>query len=118
VREHQGKIFAVSPAPPELLGEVEKPRGSGTLFVVLLPGDWEKPVVDACEELAAFNMHEEMGHGLGEPGKILLLDDTLDAGVMMIQRILDAKSTRWPYLLRRRRPWLTSALSCGCGPNS
>jgi two-component system NtrC family sensor kinase len=58
VREHQGKIFAVSPAPPELLGEVEKPGGPGTLFVVLLPVDWEKPVVDACEELAAFNMHE------------------------------------------------------------
>jgi two-component system, NtrC family, sensor kinase len=58
LREHQGRIFAVSPAPRASLGEAEKPGGPGTLFVVLLPVDWENPVVDSCEELAAFNMHE------------------------------------------------------------
>jgi two-component system NtrC family sensor kinase len=58
VREHQGRIFAVSPAPSEFLGKTKKPVGPGTLFVVLLPVDWEKPVVDSCEELAGFNMHE------------------------------------------------------------
>jgi two-component system NtrC family sensor kinase len=59
VREHQGRIFAVSPALPEFLGETEKPGGPGSLFVVLLPVDWEKPVVDSCEELAGFNLHEK-----------------------------------------------------------
>jgi two-component system NtrC family sensor kinase len=58
VREHQGRIFAVSPAPSEFLGKTEKPVGPGALFVVLLPVDWEKPVVDSCEGLAWFNMHE------------------------------------------------------------
>jgi two-component system NtrC family sensor kinase len=57
VREHQGKIFAVSPAPPEFLGKTEKSKGAGALFVVLLPVDWEKPAVDSCEELMTLNMH-------------------------------------------------------------
>jgi two-component system NtrC family sensor kinase len=57
VREHQGKIFAVSPAPPEFLGKIEKPEGPGALFIVLLPVDWEKPAVDSCEELMTLNMH-------------------------------------------------------------
>jgi two-component system, NtrC family, sensor kinase len=58
VRDHQGRIFAVSPAPPEFLGETGQKAGPGTLFVVLLPVDWENPVVDSCEELAGFNMHK------------------------------------------------------------
>ncbi len=58
VREHQGRIFAVSPAPREFLGEKGKPAGPGALFVVLLPVDWEKPIVDSCEELARFNMYD------------------------------------------------------------
>jgi two-component system NtrC family sensor kinase len=58
VREHKGRIFAVSPAPSEFLGETAKPVGPGALFVVLLPVDWENPVVDSCEGLAGFNMHE------------------------------------------------------------
>ncbi len=57
VREHQGRIFAVSPAPPEFLGKTEKPEGPGALFMVLLPVDWQKPAVDSCEELMALNMH-------------------------------------------------------------
>lgn len=57
VREHQGRIFAVSPAPSDFLGKTGKPGGPGALFVVLLPVDWEKPVVDSCEELARFTMH-------------------------------------------------------------
>jgi two-component system, NtrC family, sensor kinase len=57
VREHQGRIFAVSPAPLEFIGKTEKPGGSGALFVVLLPVDWEKPAVDSCEELLTLNMH-------------------------------------------------------------
>ncbi len=58
VREHQGKIFALSPAPPKFLGNADKHKGPGALFVVLLPVDWEKPVADACEELAGFNMQD------------------------------------------------------------
>jgi PAS domain S-box-containing protein len=58
VREHQGRIFAVSPAPPKLLGDNPKRGGPGALFVVLLPVDWEKPVVDSCEELEGFKMHD------------------------------------------------------------
>jgi two-component system, NtrC family, sensor kinase len=58
VREHQGRMFAVSPAPPEFLGETGPDGGPGTLFVVLLAVDWEKPVVDSCEELAAFNLQK------------------------------------------------------------
>jgi two-component system NtrC family sensor kinase len=57
VREHQGRIFAVSPAPPEFLGKTGKSEGPGALFVVLLPVDWEKPAVDSCEELMTLNMH-------------------------------------------------------------
>jgi two-component system NtrC family sensor kinase len=57
VREHQGRIFAVSPAPPEFLGKTEKSEGPGALFIVLLPVDWEKPAVDSCEELMTLNMH-------------------------------------------------------------
>jgi two-component system NtrC family sensor kinase len=56
IREHQGRIFAVSPAPPEFLGETEKHGGPGALFVVLLPVDWENPVVDSCEGLVGLNM--------------------------------------------------------------
>jgi len=59
VREHQGRIFAVSPAPPEFLGKTEKPVGPGALFVLLLPVDWEKPVVDSCEALGEFNMKDQ-----------------------------------------------------------
>ncbi|MBW1990759.1 MAG: PAS domain-containing protein [Deltaproteobacteria bacterium] len=58
VREHHGRIFAVSPAPPEFLGHTGKPAGPGALFVVILPVDWERPVVDACEELAALNLYD------------------------------------------------------------
>ncbi|MFZ2089985.1 MAG: ATP-binding protein [Desulfobaccales bacterium] len=58
IREHQGKIFAVSPAPLKFLVNGDKHKGPGALFVVLLPVDWEKPVVDSCEELAGFNMHD------------------------------------------------------------
>jgi two-component system NtrC family sensor kinase len=57
IREHQGRIFAVSPAPPEFLGKTEIPARPGALFVVLLPVDWEKPVVDSCEGLVGLNMH-------------------------------------------------------------
>ena len=59
VREHQGRIFAVSPVPPEFLGEIEKNAGSGAMFVVLLPVDWEKPVVDSCEALGGLNIPEK-----------------------------------------------------------
>jgi len=59
VREHQGKIFAISPMPAEFWGETEKNKGSGALFVVLLPVDWEKPVVDSCEALGALNMYDK-----------------------------------------------------------
>lgn len=58
VREHQGRIFAVSPVPPEFLGETEKTVRPGALFVVVLPVDWEKPVEDSCEEMAGFNLPE------------------------------------------------------------
>jgi two-component system NtrC family sensor kinase len=57
VREHQGKIFAVSPAPPEFLEKASKPEGAGALFVVLLPVDWQKPAVDSCEEMMALNLY-------------------------------------------------------------
>jgi len=57
VREHQGRIFAVSPAPLEFLGKTEKFTDPGALFAVLLPVDWEKPAVDSCEELLTLNMH-------------------------------------------------------------
>jgi PAS domain S-box-containing protein len=59
VREHQGKIFAVSPAPPEFLEKTSKSGGPGAMFVVLLPVDWQKPAVDTCEELMAFNMYTQ-----------------------------------------------------------
>jgi two-component system, NtrC family, sensor kinase len=62
VREHQGRIFAMSPAPPEILretGEPPKPSGPGALFAVLLPVDWEKPVEDSCEELVRLNMNDK-----------------------------------------------------------
>jgi len=29
------------------------------MFVVLLPVDWQKPAVDTCEELMAFNMYTQ-----------------------------------------------------------
>uniref|UniRef100_A0A7C3V7Q3 histidine kinase n=1 Tax=Desulfobacca acetoxidans TaxID=60893 RepID=A0A7C3V7Q3_9BACT len=61
VREHQGRIFAVSPAPAKILGEAEKSGGPGALFVVLLPVDWERPVADSCEELTGLNMVEIQG---------------------------------------------------------
>jgi two-component system NtrC family sensor kinase len=57
VREHQGKIFAVSPAPPEFLEKASKPEGTGALFVVLLPVDWQKPAVDSCEEMMALSLY-------------------------------------------------------------
>jgi len=62
VREHQGRILAVSPPPPELLSETDeppKPLGPGALFAVLLPVDWEKPVEDSCEELVRPTMNDK-----------------------------------------------------------
>jgi|UniRef100_A0A7V6A214 two-component system NtrC family sensor kinase len=59
VREHQGKIFAVSPAPPEFLEKTSQPGGAGALFVVLLPVDWQKPAVDSCEELMSLNLNSQ-----------------------------------------------------------
>jgi two-component system NtrC family sensor kinase len=59
VREHQGRIFAVSPAPPEFLEKTSKPEGPGALFVVLLPVDWQKPAVDSCEDLMALNLYTQ-----------------------------------------------------------
>jgi PAS domain S-box-containing protein len=61
VQEHQGKIMAVSPAPPEYLGLAatgETPR-PGALFTVILPVNWESPVADACEELEKFDWPEQ-----------------------------------------------------------
>lgn len=62
VREHQGRIFAVSPAPPEFLQQADEghktPR-PGALFIVLLPVNWEKPVEDSCEELVPVNMFDK-----------------------------------------------------------
>ena len=63
LREHQGRIFAVSPAPPEFLGkiaETQKLSGPGALFLVLLPVDWEKPIEDSCEELVRLNMNDKI----------------------------------------------------------
>jgi len=59
VREHQGRISAVSPAPPDFIGKTEKSTGPGALFAVLLPVDWEKPAVDGCEELLTLDMHTQ-----------------------------------------------------------
>jgi two-component system, NtrC family, sensor kinase len=62
VREHQGKIFAVSPTPPEFLGQTESAKETprpGALFVVMLPVNWEKPVEDACQELEPYHMPEK-----------------------------------------------------------
>ncbi len=62
VREHQGRILAVSPAPREFLSETdETPKlpSPGALFLVLLPVNWEKPVEDSCEELVRFNMTDK-----------------------------------------------------------
>jgi two-component system NtrC family sensor kinase len=54
IQDHLGKISAVSPAPPEYLGQVEanrKPAGPGTVFLVELPVSREEPLEDSCEEL-------------------------------------------------------------------
>jgi two-component system, NtrC family, sensor kinase len=62
VREHQGKIFAVSPAPPEFLGRTESAKetpGPGALFMVMLPVNWEKPVEDSCQELEPYHMPDK-----------------------------------------------------------
>jgi two-component system NtrC family sensor kinase len=61
VREHQGKIFAVSPATREFqqqTDETMKPRRPGAVFIVLLPVNWEKPVEDFCEELVRLNIDD------------------------------------------------------------
>jgi signal transduction histidine kinase len=59
VKEHEGKILAVSPSPPEYQirpGEENLPLGPGALFLVKLPINWESPVEDDCEE---FFLHQE-----------------------------------------------------------
>jgi two-component system NtrC family sensor kinase len=59
VKEHEGKIMAVSPSPPEYrtqAGETNPPPGPGALFLVKLPINWENPVEDACEQ---YFLHQE-----------------------------------------------------------
>lgn len=67
VREHQGKILAVSPTPPGYLGQGEAAPGTpgpGALFTVILPVNWENPVEDSCQELEQLQPPEkEMAAG-------------------------------------------------------
>lgn len=53
VKEHEGKIFAVSPNPSNRLTQAGRENLSprpGALFLVKLPINWESPVEDACEK--------------------------------------------------------------------
>ncbi|MDI6852180.1 MAG: PAS domain-containing protein [Deltaproteobacteria bacterium] len=59
VREHQGKIIAVSPARREFLEQAGETQRPGALFIVLLPVNWEIPVEDACEELVRLNIDDQ-----------------------------------------------------------
>jgi signal transduction histidine kinase len=60
VQEHQGKILAASPTPPEYRGlaAAEGAPRPGALFTVILPVNWESPVADSCEELEKFDWPE------------------------------------------------------------
>jgi signal transduction histidine kinase len=59
LREHQGKIFAVSPAGREFMDQAGETHRPGAVFIVLLPVNWEKPVEDFCEELVRLNIDSQ-----------------------------------------------------------
>jgi len=53
VQDHGGKISAISPAPPEYLGQeraTKKPAGPGTVFLIELPVSKEEAQEDSCED--------------------------------------------------------------------
>ncbi|MGQ9687219.1 MAG: response regulator [Desulfobaccales bacterium] len=98
IQDHHGTISVHSPAGPAFRGAGgpgKKEAGPGSVFVVELPVSPDQPETDSCEELLARLILTGNQKAIKEGcmGEILVLDDVLDAGVMM-KRILERKGHR------------------------